>query len=195
MKIKAGSSKLMRGDKKLNELVLYISEKSKDDPSFGAIKLNKILFASDFYFFGSEGRSITGAKYVHQSKGPVPHRMPAILANLEQEKRAEIVEGKYFGYSQKRIIPFGKGKGANLSIFTDDEISFVDEVIEYFRPYNASQLSEWTHKLFPWLATQIGEEIPYEAIFVLKRMPIEQTGINWAKKEIERLKKDYGYST
>jgi leucyl-tRNA synthetase len=59
-------------------------------------------------------------------------------------------EGKYFGYPQKRIVPIGKGKGANLSIFTDDEISFVDEVIESFRKYNASQLSEWTHKLFPW---------------------------------------------
>ena len=66
------SSSSDRRDKKLKELVLYIAQKSEDDPSFGATKLNKILFAADFYFFGQTGRSITGASYVHRGKGPVP---------------------------------------------------------------------------------------------------------------------------
>ena len=63
------SSSSDRRDKKLKELVLYIAQKSEDDPSFGATKLNKILFAADFYFFGQTGRSITGASYVHRGKG------------------------------------------------------------------------------------------------------------------------------
>ncbi|HZQ34888.1 MAG TPA: hypothetical protein VFD32_03070 [Dehalococcoidia bacterium] len=47
--------------RKLGELILYVAEKSSDDPRFGATKLNNILFFSDFLAFGQLGRSITGA--------------------------------------------------------------------------------------------------------------------------------------
>ena len=80
----------MDSDTKLKELSLYIAEKSKNDPHFGATKLNKILFAGDFFFYGASGNAITDAEYTHRENGPVPKRMPAILDTLQTEGRAKI---------------------------------------------------------------------------------------------------------
>ena len=35
-------------DERLGELILYVADKCADDPRFGATKLNKILWWSDF---------------------------------------------------------------------------------------------------------------------------------------------------
>ena len=45
---------------KFKELVLHISQKCADDPSFGAVKLNKILFFADFASSAHYGTPITG---------------------------------------------------------------------------------------------------------------------------------------
>ena len=37
-------------ERKLRELILYISQRCANDPTFGAIKLNKTLCFSDFFF-------------------------------------------------------------------------------------------------------------------------------------------------
>jgi len=176
----------MESDDRLKELSLYIAEKSKDDPSFGAIKLNKILFATDFYFYGFTGRAITEAKYVHRNNGPVPRRMPLIIESLKTEGRAKLEDTTYFGYSQKRLVPL---MGANTSMFNEGELSFVDQIISHFRSYNGTQLSKWTHDLSPWLATEDGEEIPYCSVFVLNPLPVEKAGISWAMKELTALGK------
>ena len=60
---------------KFRELVLYIAEQSEGDPRFGAVKLNKILYYSDFEAFRVLGESITGATYRKLSEGPAPLQM------------------------------------------------------------------------------------------------------------------------
>src|ERR1035438_9553158 len=42
-------------DVKLGELIIYISKKSAGDSRFGATKLNKLLYFSDFLSFGNFG--------------------------------------------------------------------------------------------------------------------------------------------
>jgi hypothetical protein len=174
-------------NKKLEELIIYISEKSKNDPSFGATKLNKILFFADFVHYGSHGKAITNAEYVHRSNGPTPKFMKPALDSLEKESRIKIDEVSYFGYQQKRVVPL---TGPDLSMFGQTEISFVDEVIEVFKAFNGSELSTWTHLLIPWLLTEEEETIPYETIFVLNNKPIDKAGLRWAQKELEELAKN-----
>ena len=48
---------------KLCELIIYIAEHSKDDTSFGAVKLNKLLYYSDFSAYRQLRNSITDAEY------------------------------------------------------------------------------------------------------------------------------------
>ncbi len=55
-------------DNKLKELILYICEKCKDDPSFDYEKLKRILYLADFRFYGETGRSITGTQYIREGE-------------------------------------------------------------------------------------------------------------------------------
>jgi hypothetical protein len=176
---------------KIEELVLYIAEKSKDDLKFGLTKLNKILFASDFSYYGATGKLITGTTYVHRTNGPVPKDMQLVLINLESAKRAYIKEVEYFGYPQKRIVPRG---GADTSSFSEEELEYIDHYIDHFKKLNATDLSDWTHTLRPWLVTGDGDEIPYYSIFVLYNRPIEKDSVTWAIEELDRLRRDENYT-
>ena len=49
---------------KFKELVLYIASRCERDPTFGAVKLNKELFFSDFWAYAEFGEPITGAEYI-----------------------------------------------------------------------------------------------------------------------------------
>jgi len=51
--------------------VLYLARQSSEDPGFGAVKLNKLLFFADFEAFRLLGSSITGATYEKEEYGPV----------------------------------------------------------------------------------------------------------------------------
>ena len=59
-----------RSAQKFRELIIYISKRSKSDPWFGAIKLNKILYHSDFRAFERFGVPLTGVRYWRLQQGP-----------------------------------------------------------------------------------------------------------------------------
>jgi len=176
---------------KLVQLVLYIAEKSREDLSFGSTKLNKILFAIDFNYFGSTGESITGAVYVHQERGPVPKIMPGVLQYMVGLNMAAIEDTEYFGYRQKRVVPRIK---PDMSDFDEEEIEYADKMIEHFRPFSATELTEWTHELDPWILTENGEEIPYYSVFILRNLRVEKSGVKWAMQELRRLRKEEEYA-
>lgn len=175
---------------KFKEIVLYIAQKSKDDPTFGSTKLNKILFISDFTYYGLTGKSITGAEYWHLQNGPTPKQMIKTLNELESRGDIIIKKTDYFGYTQKRIIPKRK---ADTVIFADDEIDFINQTIKFFNAKNGTELSNWTHTLTPWLITQNREPIPYEAVFMLHQLPVEKDGLVWAESELKRLEESGEY--
>ena len=80
---------LPESERRFRELLLYICEKSATDPKFGATKLNKILYFSDFLAFARYGKPITGFEYQRERNGPVPKRLVSIrnqmgVATLER---------------------------------------------------------------------------------------------------------------
>src|SRR5271157_2942127 len=70
------------GEAKLAELILYISQRCALDPKFGATKLNKILYFSDFIAYADLGYGITGVEYSHRELGPAPTRLRPIRDHL-----------------------------------------------------------------------------------------------------------------
>jgi len=60
---------------RFKEVLLYIAQSSENDPRFGATKLNKILYFSDFKAFATLGDFITGATYQRLDRGPAPHEL------------------------------------------------------------------------------------------------------------------------
>ena len=169
---------------RLRDLVLYIARCSESDPHFGATKLHKILFYVDFMAYGMWGKSITGARYVHQTHGPIADKLGAVIEELVDEGAARIEERDWFEYKQRRLIAV---RDPDISQLNEQELALVDEAIERLRPLNARELSEWTHSLLPWLLTVKGEEIPLYTVYVWKVLPPSADTIRWARALVEDL--------
>jgi hypothetical protein len=154
--------------KKFKELILYIAEACQDEPLFGAVKLNKVLFFSDFLAYGKLGKSITGARYQRLELGPAPRQLLPTQKALENEGAAVLFELKKYTQTQKRLRPL---RSADLALFSAQEIKLVDEVIEVLRHYTASEVSALSHLDKGWQIAEEGEDIPYEWVFLSTEPP------------------------
>lgn len=151
-----------RSTEKLRELVLYIADKCEDDPTFGAVKLNKILFYADFISFAQYGEPITGVKYRKFSQGPVPTILKRVRIEMEEHGEVAVRRKSYHGRVQHRLIPFRQPDFSRLGA---RDIATVDDMIREFWGRTAQEISELSHDR-AWKNAAEGEVIPYEAAFV-----------------------------
>ena len=156
---------------KLRELVLYIAGKSVEDPNYGATKLNKLLFFSDFLAYGLLGKAITGASYQRLPRGPAPRELTNLVKEMETSNEAFLYERPYFGYRQKRLLP---NRPSHLEVFVASEIALVDQVIEILSGKNAAEVSELSHLQLGWKLAEDREDIPYESIFLSNEDPTQE---------------------
>jgi hypothetical protein len=159
-------------EKKLKELVIYVANRSLDDPFFGKTKLNKILYFSDFQSFRQHGVSISGAVYQHLPQGPCPQRMLPVLNALESDDQVVIVpEEVGGGLPQERIVAM---RPPQTAMFTKEEIFVVEEVLTLLRKLNNTQASERSHNTMSWKLTRNKQEIPYGAALISSAEPSEE---------------------
>lgn len=144
---------------KFRQLILYLATKSEGDPSFGATKLNKLLFFSDFLAYVEGGEPITGQKYQKLSYGPAPKSILPVLRDMQSEGLCIERERVHYGNPQRQVIPLVE---PNLECFTAREIDIVNEILSQLRNSNATDVSELSHRFIGWQAAAEGEEIPYE---------------------------------
>jgi hypothetical protein len=143
---------LVADERKLAELVLYISQKCANDPTFGAVKLNKILCFSDFLFYAYHDRGITNVDYQKLPNGPAPRRLIPVRDELIKNGELAIQEiALKSGYTQKRTVNL---RSPNLDIFTGAEIAMVDRVIESMQEVTAELASDMSHNLVGWKTTK-----------------------------------------
>ncbi len=155
--------------KKFRELILYIAERSDDDPRFGATKLNKILYFSDFKAFGLFGRPITGATYVRLDRGPVPREILHELREMETAGDIRRERRHYFNYVQKRVR--ARRQSEADEVLSAQERTLVDSVIDELRQLSASDVSALSHLELGWQVAADREEIPYETAYISDRQP------------------------
>jgi hypothetical protein len=169
--------------RKFEELILYIAEASESDPRFGATKLNKILYFSDFKAFGILGESITGATYQRLDRGPAPRELLPTLRKMVDAGEIERVERRYFNLPQKAIQ--GR-RHADPGVFSDAERRIVDDVVEELKHLNASQVSALSHLEAGWRIARDREDIPYETVFISNRRPTPREFAVWKQGVAER---------
>ena len=160
-----------RIDEKLRELILHICIRSEDDEAFGAVKLNKLLFFSDFLAYLRLGKAITGQNYQKLDHGPAPRRMLPILKRMEQQGTIRQRPNEFYGLEQTRTIALEK---PDLSKFTAEEIALVDTIVAHFRGKTACQVSDESHQFLGWEVAEKGETIPYPVALIGRRGPTEQ---------------------
>jgi len=161
-------------EEKLAELILYISQKCATDPKFGAVKLNKILYLSDFLSFGNWGEPITGVEYQHLRNGPAPRRLIPVRETLQHSGKLVLQKLPLkTGRQQVRTVNL---VDPDLRVFSGREIALVDSIIEEMWDLDAEESSEFSHRFVGWKMTKEGDPIPYGSIF-LSDEPLTQAEI------------------
>jgi len=150
-------------EQKFKELLLYITEQSEGDSSYGATKANKLLFFADFQAYLYLGRSITGRMYERMNHGPVPVDIYSTRAEMTQEESLLIFDRDYYGNRQTRFVA---RRQADLSLFSAEEISLVDRLIRENWGKSAKEVSDESHRFAGWALARDREVIPYEVALV-----------------------------
>ena len=149
---------------KLGELIVYISQKSANDPRFGSTKLNKLLYFSDFFAYGNFGTAITSAAYRHLKNGPAPRHLEEVRNTLVNSGAIEIQYREFKnGRRQTRTVAL---RNPVLTKFSDDERLLIDEIIARHWDRTADEISDASHNYVGWKMTKEGETIPYGSIFL-----------------------------
>lgn len=150
---------------KLRELMLYIASKAESIPRFGSVKLNKVLFYSDFLWYAQTGESITGLKYVKEDRGPAPCGLLPVQEQMQNDGVAILEVRPVFPRgTEKRLRP---NRSAELNgLFTPDQIAFVDRIIDSLAPVTAKDISDFSHENLGWRLAEYREEIPYYTVFL-----------------------------
>lgn len=153
---------------RLERLALYVAFRSVNDPKFGKTKLAKILFYSDFAAYTELGDSITGAEYSKLPNGPFPRALFSAIRRIEKEGAGVVAVADYFGKDQERLVAT---KPIDLTGFTAEEISLVDQVIAAMKDDDAARVSEVSHRASGWKYVEDMELIPYDLAWVSPAPP------------------------
>ena len=146
---------------KFRELLVYIATRSTDDPTFGSVKLNKVLYYSDFASYRLLGKPITGATYQKLREGPAPRELLKCRSDLIASGTATIQLRPYFTRMQKTLV-ISPERVPDTEIFDPGELQLVDEVMDFFRGKTAREVSDLSHREPGWILATDRETIPYE---------------------------------
>lgn len=171
----------------LKELILYVAAKCGLDEHYGVLKLNKILFYSDFQAYKQRGKPITGAVYKKYTHGPAPDVMKRVRAEMVESGDAIEYQTPLPGTSddgepiaEKRLLALRTAKLND--ILTADEIAIVDDVIERLRKMTGKAVSRMSHRHPGWYLPDMEQSIPYFAA-LLPEAPdvLSAADMRWAK--------------
>jgi len=168
---------------KLKQMIVFISKANEDNPRFGSTVLNKMLWYSDFYWFGYTGKSISNDNYVKREFGPTPQNFLQARRDLIESGILTIEDVSFYGKPQKRPIVKHDYEDDLLS---KDEKDFIMDVVKQFRYMTGKEISEASHTV-PWQIADEGDIIPYETIHGQYKNFIPKTTFEWAMGVIKEL--------
>ncbi len=147
---------------KFKNALLYITQKIGALPNVGQTVLYKILYFCDFDYYEKYEEQLIGATYIKNHFGPTPREFSKIIKEMVKDGDIEEVVTRFFDKDQRKYLPV---KNPDLSVFSGRELQHIDEEIARLGHKTAKELSDFSHQDIPWISTEIGQNIPYEAVF------------------------------
>nr|DAU96859.1 MAG TPA: helix-turn-helix domain protein [Caudoviricetes sp.] len=147
---------------KFKQVLLYILNKVGAKPNVGQTVIYKLLYFIDFDFYELYEEQLMGLKYIKNTYGPTPVDFAKLIKEMENNGDLEEVKTKYFNREQTKYLPIKK---ADLSLLSALELEHIDKELERLSDKTGKELSEFSHKDIPWIGTEMGETLEYEAVF------------------------------
>jgi putative zinc finger/helix-turn-helix YgiT family protein len=142
-------------EKLFNLIVEFINR--CDKPYNDRLKLNKLLFYTDFLNYKQFGVSITGLSYRPIQYGPVPTCYDNIFASLENENMITSFWGREENGSAKET--FITDKTTDHLLFTENEQSIIDKICDTFGKMETWDMVDLSHKEKVWIEKHKDKEI------------------------------------
>ena len=147
---------------KFKNILLYVLECCAGKPNIGETVLNKLLYFCDFNYYEIYEEHLTTAMYKKMPYGPVPQKMDGIINQMVAAKQLQRIKTEYHGFTQTRYLPLMK---PDLTQLSAAEKTVIDNVVRQMSDWNANQISEYSHKDLPWMATKDSGYINYNLAF------------------------------
>lgn len=172
---------------KFAALVHYIIWRAGDRDGFGATKLNKVLWFADARAYALRGRSITGARYIREKYGPVPHQIMPVRTALEADGAIKQWQDRVYGEDRPAAWRFKATAKPSMIQFSEDEIRNVDWWIDYVDGKTAAEVSEESHD-YGWEIAKMGEDLPFSAFLAsrIKEEPSDEA-MEWGRRRAREL--------
>jgi putative zinc finger/helix-turn-helix YgiT family protein len=144
------------GPDKISGLIASFIQKCK--PEFNdKLKLNKLLFYTDFCHYKNHGRSISGLSYRAIQYGPVPANYDNIYAFLENDQVINAEWMRLSNGSAREVFKTDAEPDADL--FSPDEQATIDVVIGRFNDTSTWDIVDLSHKEKAWKDLEAGKEL------------------------------------
>ena len=147
---------------KFKQVLQYIILKTSSTDNVGKTVLYKILYFIDFNYYELFEEKLTGETYLKYPYGPAPRDFDDAISELKGDrliKEKKWIDGKY------NRIKYLSADEPKISKITKDELDFIDKNIDKYSCFNATQISEHSHKDIPYITAEDFEEIDYELVF------------------------------
>ena len=159
---------------KFIEAVLYLGERSENDPHFGVSKLARLLYDSDCGAYILLGKPITGATYLHFPHGPYPENWYQARMKMEQVGDITVLRDSHDqGYHRYGLLT---NRPANREMLAPEEIEEMDAQLERFADYSAAAIEDYSHYEAAWLSTEDGQPMLYE-LAGISAPPLSQNSV------------------
>jgi transcriptional regulator with XRE-family HTH domain len=147
---------------KFREVLIYILSRVGAKPNIGETVVYKLLYFIDFDYYEKYEDQLIGATYMKNKYGPTPLEFRKVVDQMIAKGELIEVKNKYFEYPQRKYLPRRK---PDLGILKGNEIEIIDSVLNRLSEMNAREISDYSHNDVPWLTTEEGKTIEYEAVF------------------------------
>lgn len=142
--------------RKFMQLIMFFAHHEAVKP-LGKTKLFKLLYFTDVTHLRTAGEPITGAEYLKYPYGPVPTQGDYALKELQKhrfisQKRVSITTTTFMREMTALQIP-------DMTMFTEQEMLTIHEVIQQYGEDTASVLSWKSHQESAWLFANDGRPL------------------------------------
>ena len=150
---------MMKTEKQINSL-LYAIEKY---PDIGRVKLMKFVFFVDLVMHNRRNETLLEDEYIRMQYGPVP----AIAYTLTSQSNEYFLVAKVQIGNQRFQYVFKPLKSADCDLFSHEEKTVFDGVLDLLKRNTAVAISTLTHQFDLWKNVANGYRIPLD-LFKLK---------------------------
>jgi hypothetical protein len=147
-------------------MILYITAASAQDPRFGIVKLQKLMYFADFTAYRELGRSISSVEYYHMPNGPMADGLKIALAELE-DNESVVIQREIRPPARQPAEIVRPRREPRHELFSDQERQILDNVVKRHWSLSGAQISDLVHDEPGWRLTEHGETIPYETAWLI----------------------------